>query len=201
MDDQLTFEEPNSVAQRDILTLVLQHIWLFLILLLPFIDPPGQKAASAAPPPGDVTVEVFWGDNIQADVDLWVQAPGDMPVGYSNKGGLVFNLLRDDLGAYMDATQRNFEVSYTRGLIPGDYTVNLHLYRARHADLPIHCRVVVSTRSDPESSAKQILLSEVDLRREGQELTVFRFKLAKHGELVPGSVYAVHKPLREMGSK
>jgi xanthosine utilization system XapX-like protein len=26
-----------------------------------------------------------------------VQAPGDVPVGYSNKSGGVFNLLRDDL--------------------------------------------------------------------------------------------------------
>ena len=29
---------------------------------------------------------------LDADVDLWVQAPNDTPVGYSNKGGDFFNL-------------------------------------------------------------------------------------------------------------
>jgi len=37
-------------------------------------------------------------DAALAHVDLWVQAPGDVPVGYSNKSGGVLNLLRDDLG-------------------------------------------------------------------------------------------------------
>ena len=52
---------------------------------------------------------------MDADVDLWVQAPGDISVGYSNKGSAVFNLLRDDLGKRVDVTGLNYETSYSRG--------------------------------------------------------------------------------------
>ena len=74
-------------------------------------------------------IEARWPDGVDADVDLWVQAPGDVPVGYSNKGGAIFNLLRDDLGQRADATGMNYEVSYARGMPAGEYTANLHLYR------------------------------------------------------------------------
>ena len=76
-------------------------------------------------------VEANWPPDMDSDVDLWVQAPGDMPVGYSNKGGAVFNLLRDDLGQQLDLSGLNYESSYSRGIVPGEYTVNLHLYRNR----------------------------------------------------------------------
>ena len=46
-------------------------------------------------------------------------APDDIPVGYSNKGGLFFNLLRDDLGIYKDNSPVNYEVSYSRGISKG----------------------------------------------------------------------------------
>ena len=46
-------------------------------------------------------------DAALAHFDLWVQAPGDVPVGYSNKSGGVFNLLRDDLGKAKDMTDGN----------------------------------------------------------------------------------------------
>jgi hypothetical protein len=46
-------------------------------------------------------------DAALAHFDLWIQAPGDVPVGYSNKSGGVFNLLRDDLGKAKDMTDGN----------------------------------------------------------------------------------------------
>ena len=78
-------------------------------------------------------VEANWPPELDSDVDLWVQAPGDVPVGYSNKGGAVFNLLRDDLGQQLDLSGLNYETAYSRGIVPGEYTVNLHLYRNRAA--------------------------------------------------------------------
>ena len=48
------------------------------------------------------------------------KAPDDIPVGYSNKGGLFFNLLRDDLGKYKDNSPINYEVSYSRGISEGN---------------------------------------------------------------------------------
>ena len=141
-------------------------------------------------------VEVRWPDELDTDVDVWVQAPGDMPVGYSNKGGAIFNLLRDDLGQRADATDLNYEVTYSRGIPPGEYTINVHLYRNAGAVLPIPVTVVTSVKKSPTERARQLLASKVELVREGQELTVYRFRLAEGGELVSGSVHSLQRDLR-----
>ncbi len=75
-----------------------------------------------------MVVEIHWPNDLPVDVDLWVQAPRDVPVGFWNQGSRFFNLLRDDLGLEGDATGRNYEVSYSRGIPAGEYTVNVHMY-------------------------------------------------------------------------
>lgn len=190
-------EDSESTVFRDVLLLALAGFMAIVILILPHLNPPGEEAKAAADPPGNVLVETRWADGLRTDVDLWVQAPGDVPVGYSNKGGAVFNLLRDDLGMRADATPLNYEVSYSRGIVPGEYTVNLHLYRNEEkARGPVTATVLVSVKANENRGAKQILMSEVDLEREGQEVTVFRFSLDESGELVPGSVHGLPKALR-----
>ena len=71
--------------------------------------------------------ELFWDPNLDADIDLWVKGPNDGSVGYSKPSGLVFNLLRDDRGLVGDHTPLNYEISFTRGIIPGEYQANVHL--------------------------------------------------------------------------
>ena len=56
--------------------------------------------------------------------------------------------------------------------------------------------VIVSTKPSSESPARQILMSKVDLAREGQEKTVFRFQLTEGGTVLPGSVNSLQRPLR-----
>ena len=194
------FDDHEQTVFRDVLMLALAGFVAIVIVLLPHLNPPGAEEVAAEEPPGNVVVEARWPDGLATDVDLWVQAPGDIPVGYSNKGGAVFNLLRDDLGARADSTPLNYEVSYARGIVAGEYTVNLHLYRNEADAGPVTTTVVVSVKTAPERSARQILLSDVDLVREGQEITVFRFRLDDDGALVPGSVHGLPKPLRG-GSK
>jgi hypothetical protein len=143
-----------------------------------------------------VIVEARWPDELDTDVDLWVQAPGDVPVGYSNKGGKIFNLLRDDLGKRADATGMNYEVSYSRGIPAGEYTVNVHLYRNTAGVLLIPVTIVTSIKKSAKESARQVLASKIELVREGEELTVFRFRLSADGDLVPGSVHSLQRNLR-----
>ena len=104
---------------RDVLSLALLGFLAVIVLLLPHIAPSGKKNTSDAPVPGNVIVEITWPDTMDADVDLWVQAPNDIAVGYSNKGGALFNLLRDDLGKTMDLSEINHESAYSRGLRAG----------------------------------------------------------------------------------
>ena len=189
-------EDETGTVFRDVIMLALAGFVAMVILLLPHINPPGKAAQENTQPPGNVIVEVRWPDQLDSDVDLWVEAPGDVPVGYSNKGGVIFNLLRDDLGKRADATGMNYEVSYSRGILPGEYTVNLHLYRNVTGVFPIPVTVVTSVKKSAKESARQLLASNIELGREGEELTVYRFRLSDAGDLVPGSVHSVQRNLR-----
>jgi hypothetical protein len=198
-------EEGDEAAHwmfRDLLTLVLFGFVFLVVAIFPMIsETKPRDGEEGKEPPGNVIVEMRWPDAIASDVDLWVQAPGDLPVGYSNKGGALFNLLRDDLGDVLDATNLNYEVAYSRGLAPGEYTVNVHLYRNAAAVTTIPVTLVVSTKSAATESSRQILTTTVDLSREGEEITAFRFRLDSDGVLERGSVHSLYKPLRDAGSK
>jgi hypothetical protein len=193
-------DDAADTVFRDVVMLALAGFVVLVIMLLPHLNPPGARPADDTVPPGNVLVEVRWPDEIDADVDLWVQAPGDVPVGYSNKGGAVFNLLRDDLGSRSDVTGLNYETSYSRGMLPGEYTVNLHLYRNASKVYPVPVTVVTSVKRSADHAARQLLASKALLVREGEELTVYRFRLNATGALVAGSVHSLDKPLRA-GSK
>ena len=188
-------EDGSGTVFRDVITLALLGFVAMVILLLPHVRPEA-KTSDAVDMPGNVMVEVRWPDHVDADVDLWVQAPSDVPVGYSNKGGRAFNLLRDDLGTKGDATGLNYEVSYSRGIVAGEYTVNVHLYRNNTQLSTVPVTAVVSVKTPTGHTAKQLLTSKVDLRHIGQEITVFRFRLTEKGDLEAGSVHALPKPLR-----
>ncbi len=198
-DFELFDEESTSTLFRDIIMLALAGFVTLVMLLLPHINPKAV-AEESAKSPGNLTVELRWPDDINADVDLWVEAPGDRPVGYSNKGGQVFNLLRDDLGDTADLTGLNYEFSYSRGVPEGEYAVNIHLYRNPTGVFPIPATVVVSLKRPGFKSAKQILVSKLDLTHQGEESTVFRFNLDQKANLVAGSVHNLPKKLRNRKS-
>ena len=189
-------DDGGSTVFRDVIMLALVGFVALVIIMLPHIQPPGAETTREVAAPGNVIVEIRWPDEIDADVDLWVQAPGDIPVGYSNKGGAVFNLLRDDLGKRADVTGLNYETSYSRGISPGEYTVNLHLYRNPSQTFPVQVTVVTSVKRDTQERAEQLLASKVLLLRDGEETTVYRFRLTKEGELVAGSVHSLFRELR-----
>jgi hypothetical protein len=191
--------EDGDIVFRDLILLMLTGFVTVAVLMLAHINPKAEAAVTKdTSPPGNVMVEVNWPPSMDSDVDLWVQAPGDVPVGYSNKGGAVFNLLRDDLGHQLDLSGLNYESSYARGVVPGEYTVNLHLYRNRAtaAAAAVPVTVIVSSKQNAEAPVRQILMSKVELPREGQEKTVFRFRLTEAGAVVPGSVNSLQRPLR-----
>jgi hypothetical protein len=188
-----------NVSFRDMLFLLVFAYLVISAVALAHVAKKDQDK-TGAPPPGNIVVEVNWDQNVDADVDLWVQGPGDVPVGYSNKSGMIFNLLRDDLGHGGDPNSKNYEVSYGRGHWPGEYVVNVMLYRDRDHKFPVNCDVRVSLQGE-KGRVEQILQSKIDLTFEGQETTVFRFKLDDKGAFVPGSMNRIHKALRSAAKK
>jgi hypothetical protein len=51
-------------------------------------------------------------------------------------------------------------------------------------------------KRSPKESARQLLTSRVELVREGEEVTVYRFRLSEDGGLVPGSAHSLQRNLR-----
>ena len=186
-------EDSTGTVFRDVTLLALIGFVAMVIMLLPHV----RKAADETQDhraPGNVIVEIHWPPELPYDVDLWVRAPQDVPVGFYNQGSQYFNLLRDDLGDEADATGLNYEITYSRGIPAGEYIVNVHRYGLIPAGVAIPVKVVVSVRKQFDV-ARQILQTTVNLVRRNQEETAFRFRLDGEGELVEESVTTIRRRL------
>ena len=189
-------EDAGGTVFRDVILLALMGFVALVILMLPHVHQP-QAKTSDDPLLGNVVVEIRWPDEIDADVDLWVLAPGDKPVGFSNRGGLYFDLLRDDLGSLQDITASNVEIAYSRGVPAGEYIVNVHMYRNETGIWPVPVTILVSMKTDITKAATPVLRSKVVLVREDQEETVFRFTIDRDGELDYDSVSHIYRKLSQ----
>ena len=186
-------EDTTGTVFRDVLMLALIGFVAMVIVILPHISESKQKDDEHRSP-GNIVVEIHWPDDLPVDVDLWVQGPNDVPVGFFNQNSELFNLLRDDLGTEGDATELNYEVSYSRGIKAGEYIVNVHMYGPVPSGIVVPVTVVVSVRQKYDT-LRQILTTNIDLERRNQEETAFRFSLTGTGELVPGSVTTLRRRL------
>lgn len=164
---------------------------LFLIILV-FINPPKAAKDAEIKMPGNIMVWIRWPDYVDVDVDLWAQSPGDSAVGYSNRAGNTFNILRDDLGNVRDTTKFNYEVIFGRDMPNGRYTINAHLFRngSELIEIPVDADVFMSYGSRAVSIAKK----KVVLKSVGQEITIANFVLL-NGKLV-GKPDDTYTPLR-----
>ncbi len=196
------FEEDNGeevigIGYRDVLTNLLGVVITMLVSLLVMVSVEKVKQKDdATEPPGNMIVHAVWPQG-DTDIDLWVDGPGEpVPIGYSNKGGLLWNLLRDDLGAQPDATDINYEDAFTRGVVGGDYTINVQCFRCPQLPQEVKVVVEINTGEPGKSSLKPLVNTTVKLVTDGQERTAIRFKLTDKGEIVPGSMNSVFKPLR-----
>lgn len=167
---------------------------MLVIIMLPFLNPPADTPGM--PPPGNLIAAIAWRDG-PIDVDLWVDGPRDTrPVSYRRKNGTIWNLLRDDRG--IDAGLINYENAFTRGLVAGEYTVNVHCYSCPPGE-PIEVEVEISVNNSlnaVNNATLPILTTRVRLLPK-QEMTAARFMLTEDGKLVPGSVHNVFTSLIE----
>lgn len=194
MDEFDDFEDETvGTVFRDVILLALIGFVAMVVMLLPHIKRTTEDAQDHKAP-GNVIVEMHWPNEMQYDVDLWVKGPDSLPVGFWNQGNEVFNLLRDDLGLEGDATLQNYEVSYSRGIPPGEYVVNVHMYGPVPPNTVVPVNIVVSVRQKFDHT-RQILQTIVKLERRHQEETAFRFRLTRDGDLVEGSVNTLRYPL------
>jgi len=154
----------------------------FVFLALPQINPPAS-ADPNIPPPGNIAVLACWPEGA-IDVDLWLGAPNDKPVGYSRKSGKVWSLLRDDLGTALDETPINCESAFARATPAGEYVANVHCYS---------CTGPTTVQVEIALNGRLLVKREVVLQPK-QERTVKAWRLDAAGVVTGGD--EVYRPLR-----
>lgn len=178
---------------RDFLFLALAGFTVIMLFMLPFINPPVKDDAETTKPPGNVIVSIAWPEG-DIDIDLWVSGPGEpKAVGYSNRGGKLWNLLRDDLGNVGDSTPLNYESAYSRGMPAGEYVINIECYKCNAPPVPVYVEVRLGEFGE---KAGLLFKKTVELNYRHHERTAVRFKLDAKGKVVPGSLSNVYMPLR-----
>ncbi len=124
-----------------------------------------------------------------ADLDLWAQDPGGRKVGFNRReggDGSMLSLNRDCLGAKRTETGEdgetlkiNEEIISIRGILPGEYLVNVHAYNMNGTPVPLKAKVKL-IKVHPYS---EVVIEEKDFQQTGDELTYFRFMLNKEGKV------------------
>lgn len=153
-----------------------------LLVVFTLIAPPVQ-AHSSIQTLGRWAVIVTWPDGVDDDVDTYVRAPTGEIVFFNRVSGALMHLEVDDMGIVGDSAGGvnlvpNHERVILRGVIPGEYVVNLHAYRFADSNVPVTVELYRLEGVDRAVLTRQVILEE-----EGSEHTAFRFTLRPNGSL------------------
>ena len=137
-----------------------------------------------------------WDSERQDDIDLYVEDPSKTVVHFRNARANFMHLDKDDLGKRNDTimvngvekvVKINREVVTIRGVVPGEYLVNVHYYSdySEHGNLargqmpPLEVKVTVH-KVNPYSEVWQ---GTKPFTKKGQEETFIRFTMDKKGNV------------------
>jgi hypothetical protein len=144
-------------------------------------------------------ITVTWPTEIDDDVDVYVEDPMGNLVFFSARENGLMHLDRDDLGSKNDTIKtaegfvefkENVERVSIRGIIKGEYVVNVHMYAKR-----VKPPAVVTIQIDKVNPFSTIALRDVVLEVNGDEKTVIRFTIDEKGNVT--STNRLHKKLAE----
>jgi hypothetical protein len=181
----------------------LQVVAFLFFLALLAMNPQAQsgKIDSKA----EFLITMNWPDSHPDDIDLYVEDPlGNIAWYHQREAGFLV-LDRDDRGAMNDSLIVNGkkisspvrqEIVSIRGIVPGEYTVNMHYYvkyftNTPVAPVPIHVKVEKLNPTVEIVYADTTMLDHV-----GQEKTALRFKVAGDGRVT--DVYHTDKSLIQL---
>ena len=166
--------------------ILLGFTFLFLIAVM-FINPVARLGNVQLK--AEYIITVTWPDNTPDDLDIWVQDPHGNTLSYLNNDAGWLHLDRDDQGNVSDTVvingreviyPINQEVVTIRGIVAGEYTVNLYYYENR-SNNPVQATVKIE-KVNP--SLKLVYIDQLQLVEQDEERTVLRFSLAGDGEFL-----------------
>lgn len=164
---------------------LLGFTYLFLIAIM-FMNPVAKKGI--IDPKAEYIITITWPDNNPDDVDTWVEDPNGNVIWFRNREAGLLHLDRDDRGTANDTitingeeiqNPLNQEVVTIRGVVPGEYVVNLHYY-ATETGLPVRATVKVA-KVNP--ALEIVYYGETKLEKKGDEETAVRFVIDKSGRV------------------
>ena len=164
--------------------ILLGFTFLFFITIL-FINPISKIGNVNLKAEYIITVD--WKDTLPDDVDLWVQDPNGEIVSYLKKDAGWLHLDRDDRGVINDKViingkeviyPINREVVTLRGIIPGEYIINLYLYENK-SNQPVRTKVIIE-KVNP--TLKMVFIDNIILDQKDTEITIARFYLNDRGD-------------------
>jgi len=157
----------------------------FLALLAVSPDSKEGKIDSKA----EFIITMDWPDNHTDDLDLFVQDPAGNIAWYRRREAGFLTLDRDDRGGANDFIVVNGkkipspireEIVTVRGILPGEYTVNVSHFQATTGQ-PVTATVKVQ-KLNP--TAQVIFDNKLTLDRTGDEKTALRFWLDAEGKVI-----------------
>ena len=196
----------SNTSFLDILFNTLVGFVLLFIIAFLLISPVKKKKEIEQK--AEYVISVTWPGDLSDDVDSWLQDPTGKIMFFRRRETGLMHLDRDDLGTINDTQfvpgigsvnyPYNREITTIRGIMPGEYVFNVHLYRKRSGGDPIPVTVILE-KLNPH--VKLLYAKTVELTNFWEEKTIIRFVLDVDGEVTES--YFIHKPLvdKVLGSK
>ena len=176
----------TNVAFLDLLFNTLLCFAALFTLSFVMINPSRQNANTESK--AEFIITVTWPHEQDNDVDVYVEDPGGHLVSFARREDGLMHLDRDDLGHRNDTIQtpdgpleynENREIVSIRGILPGEYIVNVHMY---HKNSVEDCPVTIQL--DKINPFKTAALKEVTLVIKEEEKTAFRFTVSQIGHVI-----------------
>ena len=133
-------------------------------------------------------ISATWPRDSDDDVDTYVEDPLGNIVSFQRKEEGLMHLDRDDLGKRSDTVRgadgtlytvkENQEIVTIRGIIPGEYVVNMHMYLDREKDVPTPVSVKLE-KLNPQVTL--VTTNRILLGNTADEKTAFRFVVDARG--------------------
>ena len=176
----------GSDAFTDVLfNVLLGFILLFFVAIL-FLSPAEESGKIDIE--AEYVISVTWPDGATDDIDTWIEDPAGNVTWFRNRSTGLVHLDRDDRGMLNDSMEvdgrtivnpLNQEVAAIRGMVPGEYIVNVHYYDTEaETSVPVSVKVA---RINPVYTVAYY--GKTTLSAKGEEATAVRFTIAADGSV------------------
>jgi hypothetical protein len=164
---------------------LLGFTFLFLVAIM-FMNP--EAKSGIIDPKAEYILTITWKDNSPDDIDVLVEDPEGQIVWFRTPEAGLLHLDRDDRGLVNDTitingeevqNPLNQEVVTLRGVVKGEYIVNLHYY-ASETGRPVDVHVRLA-KINPKLEI--VYYGTVVLEQKGVEKTAVRFSIGREGNV------------------